>query len=155
MSQEDELRAKLRKIEALFSGAKTDGERAAAGAALERIRSRLEETGAREPQIEMRFAIHDPWSRKLFVALCRRYGLRPFRHLRMRRQSVVLRVPRTFLDETLWPEFVALNQALTEYLAEITERIIREEVFHETGEAEEMAEGAGGGAAVRIGAGKR
>ena len=40
MSSEDELRARLRKIETLFAGAGTPGERAAAGAALERIRAR-------------------------------------------------------------------------------------------------------------------
>ena len=38
MTSEQALREKLRKIEALFAGAKTDGERTAAGLAAERIR---------------------------------------------------------------------------------------------------------------------
>jgi len=41
MTPEQSLREKLRKIEALFAGAATDGERLAAGAAAERIRTRL------------------------------------------------------------------------------------------------------------------
>jgi hypothetical protein len=47
-----QLREKLRKIEALFGGAKTAGERAAAGAAAERIKARLLEAETREPAIE-------------------------------------------------------------------------------------------------------
>ena len=41
MSEETQLREKLRKIEALFAGAGTQGERTAAGAALARVRARL------------------------------------------------------------------------------------------------------------------
>ena len=54
MSLEDELRDKLRKIEALFSGAKTSGEKEAAGAAAARIKARLGETETREPAIVFR-----------------------------------------------------------------------------------------------------
>lgn len=140
MSSEDELRQKLRKIEALFAGAKTDGERYAAGAAAERIRGRLAEAGAREAAIEMRFALHDPWARKLFVALARRYGLKPYRLPRMKRQSIVLKAPRSFIEGVLWPEFQELNAALSAYLADVTDRLIREEVHADTGEAEEREE---------------
>ncbi len=137
MSSETELREKLRKIEALFAGAKTDGERYAAGAAAERIRGRLAEIGASEPAIEMRFALHDPWSRKLFVALARRYGLKPYRLPRMKRQSVVIKAPQSFIETVLWPEFQQLNAALTQYLNEVTDRLIREEVHADTAEAVE------------------
>jgi len=41
MTPEEALRDKLRKIEALFAGAATDGEKAASGAAAKRIRRRL------------------------------------------------------------------------------------------------------------------
>lgn len=139
MTTEDELREKLRKIEALFAGAKTDGERLAAGAAAERIRSRLAEIGAREPAVEMRLSIHDPWSMKLFLALARRYGLEPYRYPRMHRQSVVVRAPRSFVETVLWPEFAQLNAALSSYLMNITERVIRDAVHKDTGEAIEKA----------------
>ena len=52
----------------------------------------------------------------------------------------MLTAPQGFLDQILWPEFVQINEALTEYLAEITEKIIRDEVYGETGEAEEVEE---------------
>jgi len=38
----------------------------------------------------------------------------------------------------LWPEFQEINAALTEYLSSITERVIREEVFRDTGDADEI-----------------
>jgi len=139
VTSESELREKLRKIEALFAGAKTDGERLAAGAAAERIKARLGEMGAREAAIEMRFALHDPWSRKLFVALARRYGLRPYRLPRMKRQSVVLRAPQTFIETVFWPEFQELNSALSHYLDQVTDRLIREEVHADTTEARETS----------------
>jgi hypothetical protein len=45
---ESALREKLQKIEALFSGAATTGERVAAEAALERVRARLAELERRD-----------------------------------------------------------------------------------------------------------
>src|SRR5512144_2457718 len=98
MNDEAALRDKLRKIEALFAGAATAGEKAAAGAAADRIRARLQEEEKREKSIEIRFSLPDPWSRQMFIALCRRYGLRPYRYPRMRRQSVMVRAPQTFLN---------------------------------------------------------
>ena len=138
MTPEQALREKLRKIEALFAGAATQGERVAAGAAAERIRDRLDLAAGKEKAIEMKFSISDVWSRQLFVALCRRYGLRPFRYRRMHRQTIIIRAPKSFVEQVLWPEFEELSAALTAYLSEITEKVIREEVHGETGEAEEV-----------------
>ena len=140
MTPEQLLREKLRKIEALFAGAATEGERVAAGAAAERIRDRLGLAAGKEKEIEMKFSISDVWSRQLFVALCRRYGLRPFRYRRMHRQTIIIRTPKSFVEQVLWPEFEELSAALTAYLSEITEKVIREEVHGETGEADEVDE---------------
>ena len=140
MTPEQILRDKLRKIEALFAGAATPGEKAAAGAAAERIRKRLGKAADTEKLIEMKFSIPDVWSRQLFIALCRRYGLRPFRHPRMHRQSIMIKAPQSFMEQVLWPEFNELNAALIAYLSEITERVIRQEVHKETGEPEEVDE---------------
>ncbi len=140
MTPEQALRGKLRKIEALFAGAATEGEKVAAGAAAERIRDRLGQAAAKEKEIEVKFSISDVWSRQLFVALCRRYGLRPFRYRRMHRQSIIIRAPKSFVEQILWPEFEELDTALTAYLSEITERVIGEEVHGETGDADEVDE---------------
>jgi hypothetical protein len=139
VSDEAQLREKLRKIEALFAGAGTVGERLAAEAALERVRARLAALGRSDPLIEMQFSLRDQWSRRLFVALCRRYGLQPYRRYRQRLTTVMLRVPMGFVDQVLWPEYQALNAALKQYLNEVTDRIIRDEVHRDTSEATEVA----------------
>ena len=138
MAGDTHLREKLRKIEALFAGAGTEGERLAAEAALGRIRARLAELGRREAQIEIKFSVPDTWSRQLFLALCRRYGLAPYRYARQRRTTIVLRAPRRFVDDVLWPEFKELDADLRAYLEEVTQRVIREEVFADTSEAPEV-----------------
>ncbi len=79
---EARLIEKLAAIEALFSGATTDGERVAADRAKQRIRQRLEEVAAQDPPIEYTFTLGDLWSRKVMVALLRRYGLQPYRYRR-------------------------------------------------------------------------
>jgi hypothetical protein len=140
MTPEQSLRDKLRKIEALFAGAATEGEKNAADAAAERIRQRLGDVADKEKPIEVKYSIPDTWSRQLFVALCRRYGLRPFRYRRMHRQTIIVRAPKSFLEEVLWAEFKELDAALIAYLAEITERVIREEVHGETADVDEIDE---------------
>ncbi len=140
MLSEDQLREKLRKIEALYAGAKTEGEKSAAGAAAERIRLRFENASKKERAEEIKFSIPDPWSRQLFTALCRRYGIKPFRYTRMHRQTVIVRAPASFVHMTLWPEFEELSGALTAHLHDITTKIIREEVHEATQDAEEISE---------------
>jgi len=137
MTSEKQLREKLRKISALFNGAATQGERNAAAAAIERVKKLLAKTQAVEQPIEFQFSLPDRWQRRLLSALCRRYGLEPYRYKRQRYTTVMLRVPRSFLDKTLWPEYMQLKNALDEYLNEATERIIRQEVYRDTAEARE------------------
>ena len=140
MNDEELFRDKLRKIEALFAGAATPGERAAAGAAAERLREKLKTSELKEATVEVRYALPDPWARKLFVALARRYGLKPYRYRRMHRQTVVVKAPRTFLEDVLWPQFQQLWPELSRYLDQVTTRVISEEVFGNTADAEEVAE---------------
>ena len=139
MSDETQLREKLRKIEALFAGAGTEGERLAAGAALDRLQQRLASLRRSEPALEMQFSLGDQWSRRLFLALCRRYGLDPYRLPRQRLTTVMLHVPKGFVDQVLWPEFQELDGALRQYLLAVTLRVIREEVHGDASEAMEIA----------------
>jgi hypothetical protein len=139
MTSEQELREKLRKISALFEGATTIGERSAAAAAIDRVRKALAAIVKTEQPLEMQFTLPDRWQRRLFSALCRRYGLEPYRYKRQRYTTVMVRVPRSFVDKTLWPEYLQLKGALDEYLNEATERIIREEVHRDAREAHERS----------------
>lgn len=132
---EQQLREQLRKISALYEGATTPGERSAAAAAIERVRKAIAAIAKTEEPTEFQFTLPDLWQRRLFTALCRRYGLTPFRYKRQRFTTVVVRAPKTFVNKTLWPEYQQLREALNRYLNQATDRIIREEVYGEDGEA--------------------
>jgi hypothetical protein len=51
-----------------------------------------------------------------------------------------VKVPKRFVDETLWPEFEQVDAALQAYLHEVTERIIAETIHRDSSEATEVAE---------------
>src|ERR1039458_3078594 len=134
MTTEQQLRERLRKIAALFEGATTVGERNAAAAAIDRVKRAIDATSKVDTPVEYHFNFPDHWKRRLFSALCRRYGLEPYRYRRQRHTTVVVRAPRSFINNTLWPEFLQIKDALDEYLNEATERIIREEVYGNSAE---------------------
>ena len=66
---EQKLIEKLRRIEALYAGAATSGERVAAANARDRVRERLRILGSRAVAVECRFSLADMWSKKLFLGL--------------------------------------------------------------------------------------
>src|SRR5580704_2405661 len=101
MTTEQQLREKLRKISALFEGATTTGERSASAAAIASVKKALAAQLETERWPEMQFTLPDLWQRRLFSALCRRYGLEPFRYKRQRYTTVVVRAPKTFVNRTL------------------------------------------------------
>ena len=105
MVDDDELREKLAKVEALFRRAGSPGERATAGAAMDRLHGRLHGRNREEgPETELQFLLPDLWSVRLFVAVCRKHGLRPFRYARQRRTTVMVRARERQFDRDVWAE---------------------------------------------------
>ena len=49
------------------------------------------------------------------------------------------RVPASFVDGTLWPEFKELDETLRSYLDEVTSRVISESIYADSSEAEVRA----------------
>lgn len=136
---EKRLIAKLRAIEALFAGATTDGERIAAHEAKQRILERLKEIQEQDPKVEFRFKLADGWSRKIFLALLRRYGITPYRHPRQRNTTVMARLPKRFVNETLWPEFEQISSLLRAHLEEVTQRLVSEVLHEDSSDPVELA----------------
>ena len=127
---------RLLKVEALHAGATTPGERDAAKAAIGRIKKKLEQFVETDPPQEMQCTFSNHWSKQLFCALAKRYDLQPYRYHRQRHTTVMLRVPRGFLNEVLWPEFEGLNDVLRKYIDEMTTKIISEAIFKGSAEEE-------------------
>jgi hypothetical protein len=136
MTEEQRLIDKLQRIEALFAGATTTGEREAAAQARDRIRVRLHEQQQTDPPVEYAFKLRDRWSHKLLIALLRRYQIRPYRYRGQRYTTIMARVPRRFVHEVLWPEFEQLNRTLATFLNEVTDRVIAQGIDSDTAEVE-------------------
>lgn len=134
MSEEKKLIEKLRRIEALFAGATTQGEKGAAFNAIGKIQKRLLNVQKQDPPVEYKFTLSSGWSKKLFIALLRRYGLEPYRYYRQRHTTVMVKVSVSFVDETLWPEFQELDKTLNSYLESITNRVISECIHNDSSE---------------------
>jgi hypothetical protein len=138
MNSEEEIRLKIRKIEALFKGSEFTGEKAAAEAALKRMNETLVNTQQTKPEIEYTFTFNNQWSKTLFIALCRRYELRPYRYARQRRTTVKVKATEEFVEKVLWPEHHALDDVLCDYINEMTIKIITEEIHRDTTDAQEI-----------------
>jgi hypothetical protein len=122
MNDEQSLIDKLRQVEAMFAGAAEAGPGAAD--ALARIIERLRADEKIDPPQEYRFGMADRWSALLFMALLRRYGIKPYRYRGQRHTTVMARVTKRFVDDTLWPEFMELSRTLDRFLDEVTRRVI-------------------------------
>ncbi|MBA3710047.1 MAG: hypothetical protein H0W83_14655 [Planctomycetes bacterium] len=143
MPDDSQIREKLVKIKALFAGATTSGERQAAQAAIDRLQQRIDGLPAPEvvvdPPLEFRFSLTNPWSLRLFLALCRSKGYRPYRHPRMRRTSVCVMIGKRTVNSDLWPEYLEMNKVLTEYLGELADHIISDCINPDRSDAEVVA----------------
>jgi len=140
LMDEAKLIEKLRLIEALFAGAATEGEKVAAERAKQRILERLRSYEREDPPVEYRFAMDDMWSRKVFVAMLRRYGIRPYRYRGQRYTTVLARLSKRFVDETLWPEFQEISETLRTYLSEVTDRVVSQVIHQDSSEADVVEE---------------
>ena len=118
-----DLEEKLKKIEALFDGAKTEGEKAAAARAKQRILERTKQERSSDEK-EFTVSLRDRWSKRLFVALCNKYDLRTYRYKRQKYTTTMVRVSENVLDEVLWPEFQKYSKSLNEFVTSITDDLI-------------------------------
>lgn len=126
MNDQDNIRDKLAKLEALFARGATAGERAAAEAALGRMQARLDSTGRKtaDPEVELQYILPDVWAVRVFVALCRKHGVKPYRHPRQRRTTVMVRVRQQEFERTVAAEFQNLHRELTRYFDEMVNHLI-------------------------------
>ncbi len=140
MAAQTDLRERLRKIEALVEAAGTPAERDAAAAAMERVRAKLDAPGDTEEPEDLDFSIADDWSRHLFVALCRRFGLKPYRRANDDRATVTVRAQRSLMEGTLWRQFQTIDAEMRAYLTEVSLKIIRKEIHADASDAHELHE---------------
>lgn len=125
-----DLSNKLMKIEALIKGAQTEGEKRAARYAKARLQSKLSKV-----KMEFSVRVDSPWKKRLFMALCHKHGLHPYRYRGQKRTTTMVEVSKEFMDEVLWPEFKGFSKMFDELSSEILVDLIQE--IHGGGEATE------------------
>lgn len=135
MNTEKEIIEKIKRVEALFLGTNIEGEKNAAELALQRLQKKLDELKKIELPEEYQFSLADKWSRKLFVSVLRKYGVKPYRYPRQRHTTVMARGTKTVID-MLWKEYQELNLILVSYLEDVSDRVIRECFNSDTSDAE-------------------
>lgn len=100
----EEIIEKIRKVEALYSGTDSIGEKQAALGALVRLQSQLGAVPEKEEEFQV--SMPDPWKRQLFLALCRRHGVEPFRRYRQRYSTVMFNCAPSIAKQILWPQYL-------------------------------------------------
>ena len=129
---------KIKKIESLIIGAKTDGEKNAAISAKERILRKFPELELNNNLKEYTLYTPDSWHKKLLIAICRKYEIKPYRYHRQKYTTVMVRINEDFLNKILWKEYTEYSKHLEELISEITDDLI--EKIHKY-EEEEIIQG--------------
>jgi len=78
----------------------------------------------------------DHWSARLFIALCHRYGFKPFQYARQRSTTIMVKAPRRFFDAVVRRQFSDVHADPWLYFEETTERLIREAIHADSTDAE-------------------
>jgi hypothetical protein len=113
------LTDKIKKIEALLAGAKTEGERQAATLARERLLGKQKET-----PLEYSIRTDSYWKKQLFLAICQKHQLYPYRYARQKRTTTMVRAQPSLMQGVIWPEFQKYSDMLEELVKELMDDLI-------------------------------
>jgi len=91
----------------------------------------------RENKQPFKFSIHDPWQRRLFMAMCRARGYEPYRLKFQRNQTLMVYVEPS-MQELIWNEFNEAANVLVSYLSDVTASAVRDVYNQEDREANEI-----------------
>ena len=133
-----ELLEKIKRIEALIEGSKTEGEKNAAILAKSRVNKRLVEE--EKMQVE-EYTLYTPgtWHKRLLLAICRKYGVRPYRYKRQKYTTVMVMANANFVNDVIWKEYLEYSGHLEKLVEEITDSIIKK--IHQGDEEEDIIHG--------------
>lgn len=115
---------KLDKLYALFERAGSEGERQAAGAAIERLIAKHSLTGS-DVHPEWTYTFPDFGSSRLFRSVCKKYGLKTFRYKRQKQTTVNVNMPQEVRElvnadfDVLYDQWNDLTRGI---LAELVQR---------------------------------
>lgn len=127
----EDLLARIKKIESLIKGSTTEGEKTAALLAKERILEKYPRLKHENNLKEYSLYTQDSWHKKLLIAICRKYEVKPYRYHRQKYTTVMVRINPEFLNNVLWPEFLEYSAHLESIVEGITDDLINKIHAHE------------------------
>ena len=80
---------------------------------------------------EYKLFTSDSWHKKLLLAICRKYGVLPYRYKRQKYTTVMVKINGTFLNDILWPEYLEYSDHLEKLVEEVTDGLINKIHMHE------------------------
>ena len=114
-----DLLEKIKKVEALIERAGSEGERQSAIKAKERL-----EKSKTKVEIEYTIRTQDMWHKRLFMAICHKHNLKPYRYFRQKYTTIMVKISKEFLDEVIWPEYLKYVKILEELVEEVATNVI-------------------------------
>ena len=127
----NDLLERIKKIEALINGATTAGEQTAAISAKDRLLKKNPTLEIDKDVYEYKLFASDSWHKKLLLAICRKYGVLPYRYKRQKYTTVMVNINGTFLNDVLWPEYLEYSNHLEKLVEEVTDGLINKIHKHE------------------------
>lgn len=127
----ESLLEKIRKIEALIDGASSLGEKTSAILAKARILDKYPHLEIHKDPREYSLRTDGEWNKKLLLAICRKYGVKPYRYKRQKYTTVMVNINENFLNEVLWKEYSEYSIHLNKLVEEITDNLISKIHKHE------------------------
>ncbi len=59
------------------------------------------------------------WKKRLFTALCNKYGLKPYRYYRQKYTTSNVKTTKIDMETKIWPEFLKFSEILENLVEEI------------------------------------
>lgn len=125
MNDLESLLEKIKKIETLIEKTKIDGEKKAALQAKERILEKYPKLKINQNAKEYALYTQGAWHKRLLLALCAKYGVRPYRYHRQKYTTVMVNINEGFLNKVLWKEYLEYSKLLEDLVDEVTGNLIR------------------------------
>lgn len=127
---------KLQKIEALYLGATTAGERAAAAQVMANVQNKLESYRQEEKTTEWTLTVENQFEKRLLKAILAKHGLSVYRYPRQRYTTLKVMATKATINTIIWPQYLEMCKVLESYLDEVTSDVIKKSMGQENSEDE-------------------
>jgi hypothetical protein len=127
---------KLQKIEALYRGATTAGEKAAAAQVMANVQNKLESYRQEEKPTEWTLRVNNYFEKRLLKAILTKHGLSSYRYHGQRHTTLKVMATKSMINKVVWPQYTEMSEVLRSYFDEVTNDVIKRSMGQEESEDE-------------------